>query len=136
MSASLIRSGSFASFTKQNSGITLVSDSFIYDVVFYKADVVRVHQYLQGQEDINPYSVIQEPESLKVTIAETDELITLQSDAMKVEINKGAIAFSFYDAAGKLINAQEPGLSMECQGTHKTVYNSLQANEKFIGLGE
>ncbi|MEM0938210.1 MAG: glycoside hydrolase family 31 protein [Bacteroidota bacterium] len=118
------------------SGVQLRTSSFYYDVIFYKSDVVRVHQYVPDQSDTDPYAVIENPMEIQISIVDAEEIIALESDDVKVQINKSPIHFSFYDKDGKLINADDAGLGMECQGTQKTVYKLLQESEKFIGLGE
>ncbi len=136
MNSSLIKSGDLISINRLTSGISLSSDPFTYDVIFYKSDVVRIHQYVKGEEDTCPYAVIQQPIISEFDFEENEELVILQTKDLRVEITKKQIAFSFFDADGKLINSHESGMSFEVQGTQKTVYNRLQSGEKFVGLGE
>ena len=135
--ASPIKSNeSLKSFKEINSGLQIKTESYVYDVIFYKSDVVRIHQYADGFKNTNPYAVIQEPSEVDIQIKDTEKELIIWTNELKVQIDKSSISFSFYDGDGNLINCTEPGLSIECQGTQKTVYNSLQPSEKFIGLGE
>ncbi len=136
MDSSLISSGNLTSFQEITSGISFQAPPFSYDVIFYKSDVVRIHQYKIDEQDTNPYAVVQGPTQLDLEIQDSRETLSIQSADLKVVIKKAGVSISFYDQDDKLINAQEPGLAMECQGTQKTVYNTLQPNEKFVGLGE
>lgn len=137
MQTTIAKSGSFDSYDKIASGIAIQASPYVYEVIFYKSDVVRIHQYQIDQEDVNPYAVVATPvDNLEIQKAETDTHLAIYSPDLRVEIEKSAISFSFYDKEGKQILANEAGMSLECQGTHKTVYHHLREDEKFIGLGE
>ncbi|MEM6641836.1 MAG: TIM-barrel domain-containing protein [Bacteroidota bacterium] len=138
MNNKVLRDKSITSYENIDSGVSLRGDTFHYDIIFYKADIVRIHQYRKGEEDTNPYAVVQGPGFGEVSIEELPEVgkLVLSTDAMRVNIDLTSFALSFCNADGTVIQAQETGLGIECQGTQKTVYNSLQPNEKFVGLGE
>lgn len=127
---------SIESFVELTSGIRFRNGIYIYDLVYYKSDVVRIHQFKKDEININPYSVVQEPLDIAITVKETGDRFIVRTQDLKVVIDRYLGTFSFYNSKGELINNIDPGLGIECQGTQKTVYNSLQPNEKFIGLGE
>ena len=61
------------------------------------------------------------------------ELVTKQ---LRLKIGTSPLTFSLHNADGQLVNADEPSFGTSWMGTEVTTYKSLQAGERFIGLGE
>lgn len=81
------------------------------------------------------YSVVLNPQAVEVMFAEKNGYLELKTSAMTVVVQKNPVRLSFFDAAGVLLNEDEPTFGIAWQGTQVTNYKSLQPNEKFIGLG-
>ena len=131
----IVSGGILKSFTTSKDGVELWSDGFTYKVVFYNNRTVRIHQ-VDGEEDVNPYSVIEQPKEVLFSVEEHDDSLVITSGALDILINKSPILFTFLDKSGKVLNEDDPGLGMQTQGEQKTVYKKLQTGERFVGLGE
>jgi len=127
--------GDVDSYVKSDNGIQIESGDLLYDVILYKEDVVRIHQY-SSSSDTNPYSVVQEPTQTSFSIKDFDGNIIITTDQLKLVINKSPLRFIFQTVDGRVVNEDDPGLGIQVQGTQKTVYKKLQNQERFVGLGE
>ncbi|MEO9484293.1 MAG: glycoside hydrolase family 31 protein [Ekhidna sp.] len=131
----IVSGGIFKSFTNHKYGIELQSDLYTYRITFYNNRTVRVHQF-EGEEDVNPYSVVQQPMETSFSVEEHENSLVITSDALDIAINKSPILFTFLDKSGKILNEDDAGLGMQTQGEQKTAYKKLQKDERFVGLGE
>lgn len=127
--------GDFTSYELVEHGVTVRTEGLSYDILFYRANVVRVHQYSDYQ-DVNPYSVIRSPLKSEFTVEENDDSLLVIGKEIDVVLNKSPLTFTFLTKDGKVINQDDAGLGTQTQGDQVTVYKKMQENERFIGLGE
>lgn len=127
--------GDLKSFQVKDHGVTIQTDRLAYDLLFYRSNVIRVHQYSDHQ-DTNPYSVIQTPASTEFTVEENDDAVLVIGEAIDVAIGKAPLIFTFLTKDGRVINQDDAGLGTQTQGDQITVYKKMQEGERFIGLGE
>lgn len=123
------------SYSPQKHGIQLETEDHVYDIIFYTSEIVRVHRY-GADQDVNPYSVIQQPETVHFSIEKNNGTIILLSEKVDVVINKDPFLITFLNKEGKVLNEDDRGLGTQIQGEQITVYKKLQDNERFVGLGE
>jgi alpha-glucosidase len=64
------------------------------------------------------------------------DIIYLQTDSLKVAITKTPFRVSIYDNAGAMLCADDTSLGVSWWGNQVECYKKLNADEKFIGLGE
>ena len=127
--------GIFKSFEVENNGVFITTDHLNYRLTLYRSNIIRIHQSNEII-NVNPYSVIQEPDKVNFSIEENDESILIICDEMDVVVNKSPILFTVLTKDGRIINQDEPGLGTQKQGEQLTVYKKLQEGERFVGLGE
>lgn len=128
-------SGNIKTYRTQDYGIQIKTETMSYDVIFYQSDIIRIHRHGDAKDE-NPYSVIQEPQSVNFSLEENDDALILLSDKVDLVISKSPILFTFLTKDGKIINEDDKGLGTQAQGEQITVYKKLQENERFVGLGE
>ncbi|WP_425392113.1 glycoside hydrolase family 31 protein [Ekhidna sp.] len=127
--------GDFKSFSTNEHGLEIVTEHFSYQLSFFNNKTIRVHQ-TSSFEDVNPYSVVQNPQNVSFEVEDNEGSLVITSPEMDIVVNKSPILFTFLNKEGKVINQDEPGLGIQSQGDQKTVYKKLQNNERFVGLGE
>jgi alpha-glucosidase len=107
------------------------------EVIVYTPEIIRVRICPKGiAVNEHSYAVINQQQKVKFSVKETAANIKLQTSAVKLVIDKAAVRFSFYTLDGKLINADDKSFGSSVIGTEVTTYKALQADERFIGLGE
>jgi len=109
----------------------------IIKMTLYRADIVRIRAIDKNRvfEDFS-YAVATEPENVAFTWEESDFGWTLKTDKLILKIQKDPLRFSLYDLDGTLVNADDPAFGISRIGHEWYNYKQLQADEKFIGLGE
>lgn len=97
-------------FVRLRNGVQFQLNGTVKTVLFYAPDVVRVNASL-GQSNWHEPSlvVIETPQSVGFTTAETDTSLTLTDDKMRVVIDKRDGAISFFDATGRLLTREKAG---------------------------
>ncbi len=127
--------GNFKSFVKTTSGIDIYADNANISVSVYNPDLIKVSISRQKIDGFS-YAVIQNPAQGLGMVKETKDLIELSTSALKVIINKKPVLITFYNNNGEVLSQDASGFGVRWQGTEVTDYKKIQADEKFIGLGE
>ncbi len=138
MKNSLFQSiGVLEHFREENDCFFLKAEHFTTELTAYDENVFRIHVYKNGQRKKEfSYAVCGKPKNTFVEIDLQQETLRLSTKKLVLHIDKNPLRFSFYKTNGQLINQDEPSFGHACQGQEFTSYRTLQANEKFLGLGE
>ena len=129
--------GACIRFTQSETGINLETDDCQVAVTVYTPEIIRI-RILTKNDSVrdHSYAVIHQPQHSKFTVSETKTHVTVKTNAVKLQITKASIRFSFYTLTGELINADDASFGSSVMGTEVTTYKALQKDERFIGLGE
>ncbi|MDB5202416.1 MAG: glycoside hydrolase family 31 [Ferruginibacter sp.] len=128
--------GNIKSVRTANNKISITTDNAFADIIIYSPNIIRVRMDKKQLIKDHSYAVITEPVKTNAKISETGSEISIVTDSMKAIIQKKPFAVAFYTLDGRLINEDEKGLNTSWVGDEVTNYRHMQADEKFIGLGE
>jgi alpha-glucosidase len=81
------------------------------------------------------YAVVAQPVKTNFRILETEGLISLITDSVRLNISTDPVRFTFLTTDNRIIN-QDDTFGTNWVGEEVTTYKKLQEGEKFIGLGE
>ncbi|MGY6522913.1 MAG: glycoside hydrolase family 31 protein [Mongoliitalea sp.] len=121
---------------KTDRGISGETEHAFFQLTVYADHTIRVQISRENSFSGNPYSVISQPENSDFTITENEGNITLQTSFIQCEVNLQPFHLTFLDKTGNILNQDDPAFAVSWLGTEVTNYKKVQADEKFIGLGE
>lgn len=126
----------FKSLERKGNEITFQNTDGAVKVEFCTPQVFRVRYIWDGNFAANEYLMVNKYDWSKVNLSQTEgkESLTLQSDSLKLIINKSPFKISVYNQKGVLIN--EDALPAKKQSTEVAITKTMQANEHFFGFGE
>ena len=128
--------GTISSFTRIEYGLVVSSTNGSLRIVVYSRSVVRVQVSDSDEFDDHSYSVVASPDAIDFKLTDDSNQLVVSTGSMKLVISKATSEISFYNPEGQLLNEDCPGLGFSFMGDSKSVYKSLQKEERFIGLGE
>jgi alpha-glucosidase len=117
-------------------GLSFKTTNAYGSVTIYSPAVVRVRLDKKVLGRDFSYAVIQTPGKTKLNVLQGKNEITINTDSLKIVINRKPFAIAFYTPGGQVINQDEPGLTTSWVGDEVTAYKTMNADERFIGLGE
>jgi alpha-glucosidase len=82
------------------------------------------------------YAVISEPLDSVYEFSDHTDSCILTTELLKINIQKFPFRISAYTLDGQLLNADDSAFGTSWIGNEVTTYKQLQADERFIGLGE
>ncbi|MCH7401888.1 TIM-barrel domain-containing protein [Belliella kenyensis] len=116
------------------SGTTDVAN---FKISVFSPEIVRVQINRLDRFYPNPYSVIvEEDNEVKVTLKKLDQQTIIITEKLEVLVNHFPFHIKYKDKSGQILNEDDEAFSVSWLGTEVTNYKKLQAQEKFIGLGE
>jgi len=118
------------------SGLRLQAENAQAKVQVYDPGVIRVQITNDSSFDNLSYAVVANPIQDGFEVTESTHEITLATELVRLVITTDELSFALYDTQGNLINKDEEGFGISFLGNDKTVYKSLQPEERFVGLGE
>lgn len=133
---SVISPGNIETVKVNENGLTFKTLNAYGSIIAYSPSVIRVRLDKKALGRDFSYAVIQTPGKFKVKITQAASDITLYTDSLKIVINRKPFAIAFYTLDGKVINQDEPGLTTSWIGDEVTTYKTMNAGERFVGLGE
>jgi alpha-glucosidase len=118
------------------NGLSFKTTNAYGSITAYSPSVVRVRLDKKALGRDFSYAVIQTPGKTMVKVVQGASEITVNTDSLKIVINCKPFAIAFYTLDGKVINQDEPGLTTSWIGDEVTTYKTMNADERFVGLGE
>ena len=128
--------GEVLNYTQEPNGLIIAAENAHARVQVFSDSIVRVQISQQQDFDDLSYSVIAQPVQEGFEIEDHQDLITLTTSKIVLEIAKDLLSFCFKDHQGQVINTDEAGFGISLLGNEHTVYKTMQEGERFIGLGE
>ncbi|MBN9299675.1 MAG: glycoside hydrolase family 31 protein [Filimonas sp.] len=132
----VVQAGNIVKVKTEGQVVNIQAEHANAQVIVYSPTVIRIRLNKETLADDFSYAVVGKPEQAKVSIAQSNGDITVQTDSLKAVISAKPFAVSFYNTAGQLLNKDEDGLTTSWIGTEVTTYKKMQDGERFIGLGE
>lgn len=133
--AQVINTGDVISSKIEEQKISLTTSNAKSEIIVYSPNIIRVRTDKTLNKDFS-FAVIAQPNKTKVSISESDNQIDLVTDSLKAIVYKKPFSVAFYTLQGEVINQDEVGLNTSWVGEEVTTYKKMQAEERFIGLGE
>jgi alpha-glucosidase len=128
--------GNLTSFEVRNQAIIINTDFGKAEVTFYEPGIARVRIVKEVFRKDFSYAVIAKPENIQPKITETSDKLIVETELLRLEIDRNPVRFSFYTSDGRLLSADDKSFGTSWLGTEVTTYKKLISDEKFIGLGE
>ncbi|MFC3881710.1 glycoside hydrolase family 31 protein [Algoriphagus namhaensis] len=123
-------------FWKENeSGIEGATTTGKFKFTVYGSGLIRVQASRFSSFEENPYSVVTEPLTSGFEITEDSSSLQIQTSQLRLKIQKNNFQLTFLKLDGTVLN-EDDSLATGWIGTEVNTYKKVQANEKFIGLGE
>jgi alpha-glucosidase len=127
--------GKVQSITERAGKLIIKTKEAEAHVYVYSPTIIRVNITKHPSNTDASFAVIQKP-AKKISYTETKTTIEVNTDAIKLIINKSPLRFSFYTAGGQALSEDDSRFGTTWQGEKVITYRKLYPDEKFIGLGE
>jgi alpha-glucosidase len=127
--------GNLKKMKKTDTGLILETSFGQAEISVYNAGVIRIRAVKSGFEPDFSYAVIAKPVKTRFSILETEGMISLITDSVRLNISTSPVRFSFLTPDNRIIN-QDDTFGTNWVENEVTTYKKLQEGEKFIGLGE
>ncbi len=128
--------GNLEDLTIQKDGVIGKTTNGNFRVKIYSPNIIRITISRNDSFDDFSYAVIAQPKQNLFGIDDTNEKILVNTNALKLEINKYPVRFSYFNNKHELLNADDPAFGTSWNGEQVTTYKKLQPGERFLGLGE
>lgn len=132
----VLSAGNVTSTNIETQKVTFKTTNAFGEVQVYSPNIVRVRLDKKQLAKDFSYAVVMQQQKTNVKISQSDNEIILLTDSLKAVISKKPFAVAFYTLDGKLINQDERGLQNSWVAEEVTAYKQMQADERFVGLGE
>jgi alpha-glucosidase len=106
-------------------------------VEIYRSDIIRIRAIDREQlwEDFS-YAVVAQAAETAFELTESATGWEITTSKLRLHIGRAPIRFQLFDLDGTLVNADDEAFGISRIGHEWYNYKSLQADERFIGLGE
>lgn len=105
-------------------------------LLIYSESVIRVTIGTESAFESYPYAVIAKPDRVEFSVHEHPACLEFRTKQLIIRISHDPVCITFLDKEGMILNEEDPGLGTSWIGEQVTTYRKLQADERFIGLGE
>ncbi|MEP2348129.1 MAG: glycoside hydrolase family 31 protein, partial [Algoriphagus sp.] len=127
--------GKIDKWTRTSDGFSAKSEIAQVQITVIRAGIIRIQATRNDSFDVNPYSIVAQPQEIDFFLEEQEDSLILTTSQVQVQFDLQGGICSFFDLNGFLLN-KDDSLGISWLGTEVTCYKEVQANEKFIGLGE
>ena len=128
--------GNLKKMKKTENGLIIETGTGKAQVIVYNAGIVRIRIVKNEFEPDFSYAVVAQPVKTDFKILETEGLVVLVTDSLKLEISSSPVRFKFLTTDNRIINQDDYSFGTNWVGDQVTTYKKMQDGEKFIGLGE
>ncbi|MFM2285326.1 MAG: hypothetical protein RLZZ543_823, partial [Bacteroidota bacterium] len=106
-------------------------------ISIYDDAVIRV-RIAKNDSDYSgfSYAVIREPQTVSFEVEDHTTHFVVRTSSIQLHITKSPFRISAFTSAGELLTADDTAFGTSWLGNEVTTYKQLQADERFIGLGE
>ncbi len=118
------------------TGLLGTAENGCIKLTVYSDKIIRVQISDNDMFDELSYAVVDNPKRSEFSLKEADSSMVVETNSMRIVINRDPVRLSFYNQNGELVNEDYPGFGISFMGSTKSIYKTLQDGERFIGLGE
>jgi alpha-glucosidase len=105
-------------------------------VSFVANDICRIRaRHCGNKTQDHSYATHGRRKPIKVKFSETDDELMLKSSDLTLIIQKDPVRFTLLNKKGKVLTQDDTSFGLSSVGTQVSCYRTLQANERFLGLG-
>lgn len=115
---------------------TFHTDNGLAEAIVYSPDIIRIRVEKENFTKTFSYAVVADPQKCKVKTEDAPDQYVIETDSIVLKVQKKPLRFVFYNLKGELINSDDRAFGTSWLGEEVTTYKALQADERFIGLGE
>src|SRR5690349_1517713 len=115
-------SGNLQDWIKTASGITGRTDHSFFKIEFYSTSIVRIHITQQESFSDFSYAVISSAEKLPIEFSDATNSLSIKTSFVEVVISKQPFHITFKNAAGKILNEDDPSFATRWNGEQVTTY--------------
>ncbi len=130
--------GNYTKLSNDGKTIVIESDTSSIHVTFYSKDIVRI-DYFPSQKTILDSSlvIVQEPNrTIDYTLHESETLIAIQSNSIKIQLEKYPLRLSFFDSTGKMLLVEPKSGGLAVNQDERLMRFSMNSTNHFYGTGE
>ncbi|MFD1017817.1 glycoside hydrolase family 31 protein [Thalassobacillus hwangdonensis] len=130
--------GNLVEAVEQQESYHFQCEQGVVSVRFYRKDIVRITMDPEGnpQENNDSRAVTTSPGKVSVGLKEEEAFLTLETEAMKVRINKQPFRITVLDHQSNVISAEdERGMGFQHSG-EVIAHKKMDAADRFYGFGE
>jgi alpha-glucosidase len=128
--------GSLKKLTKGNNTFTFETTNGKARVIIYSPEIVRIRIVKATFAEDFSYAVTANPQPVNIKLKEEKGVVQILTDSLQIVVSTDPVRFTFKSASGKMLNQDDPAFGTSWVGEEVTTFKKLQADEKFIGLGE
>ncbi len=129
--------GTFQSVVKDQNSYLIKTENSTIKLSMYSPTIIRVRINNSELWDDFSYAIIRNADAKSnFLLSESATKLTFATDSLQLVVTKFPVRFAFYDKKNRLLNEDEPSFGTSWLGEEFTTYKKIQADEKFIGLGE
>ncbi|MHB1921389.1 MAG: glycoside hydrolase family 31 protein [Chitinophagaceae bacterium] len=128
--------GNWVAWKKSSEEVDIRVSNGLVRLIPYTSTIVRVEVEKKAEGNPASYAVVQPPAGKFSLIRDLKNALWLQTDSLRIVVQKYPVRIDFYNAAGKLLSGDDTALGVSWTGTEVTDYRKLFPDERFIGLGE
>lgn len=132
----IIPVGNVEAVNVEQNVIHIKTQNAFAEIIPYTPTIIRIRIDRNAFKKDFSYAVIAQPEAFSPDISQTPDSIVLSTDSLKCVIQKRPFSVAFYTKDGSVINEDAKGLGTSWAESSVTTYKTMQAGERFIGLGE
>lgn len=134
---SLSRSlGNLTTFSREEQRLILNTDFGKAELTVYEAGIIRIRIVKDEFRKDFSYAVVAVPGKAGYKLEETQDRLVVRTEALRLDVSRNPVRFSFYTPDGRMLNADDPAFGTSWIGTEVTTYKQLIDGERFTGLGE
>lgn len=134
---SLSRSlGNLTNYSTEGQRLLLNTDYGKAELTVYEPGIIRIRIVKDEFRKDFSYAVVAVPGKAGYKLEETQDRLVVRTEALRLDVSRNPVRFSFYTPDGRMLNADEPAFGTSWIGTEVTTYKQLIDGERFTGLGE
>ncbi|MBT2688999.1 glycoside hydrolase family 31 protein [Bacillus sp. ISL-47] len=130
--------GDFISYKREEKGVTILTESGEFKVLFYREDIVRFFINFFGDPQLGKSpAIISSPIDAEFFLDEQHDVLRISTAALNIAINKFPIRIKVSDSKGRLlVNESEKGMGYKRRTKEVICFKEMDERDHFYGFGE
>lgn len=130
--------GDYTKHSFDGKTIIVHADTSSIRISFYSTDIVRIDYFPSPKTVVDSsFVIVQEPNSsIEYSLHESETFISIQSNGVKLQLDKYPLRLSFFDPAGKLLLTEPKSGGLAAKNDERLIRFTMFAANHFYGTGE